>query len=163
MLISIVVAHDEGRVIGCEGRLPWRLGKDLARFKALTMGKPIIMGRKTYESIGRPLPGRTNIVISGKRDYSVDGAVVVHGLEEAVEAARATGAEETLIIGGAAVYREALPITARVYLTLVHARVDGDVWFPELDPTTWWVVEEEHVPADEKNEYASTYRVYVRW
>jgi dihydrofolate reductase len=162
MRVSAIVAYDEGGIIGRDGGLPWHLPSDLKRFKALTMGKPIIMGRRTWDSIGRPLPGRTSIVVTRERGRVIEGATVVHDLDAALSAAKATGAEEAVIIGGAQIYAEALPRCARIYATEVHARVDGDATFPPLHAETWAVTHEEAVPADERNAYAHTYRVFER-
>lgn len=122
-------------VIGRDGGLPWHLPADLAHFKSVTMGKPIVMGRKTFESIGRPLPGRKNIVVSRRADYSADGVVVVHSLDEALEAAGDVA--EIMIIGGAQLYAAALPVAQRIYLTLVGKPVEGNTVFPEVDWARW--------------------------
>ena len=135
MLISLIVAMDQNRVIGLEGNLPWHLPADLQAFKNITMGKPVIMGRKTYESIGRPLPGRENIILTGNRFYQAPGCIVVHSIEESLKAAK--DFEEIMVIGGSTVYRSFLPLTGRIYMTLIDAVFDGDVYFPELDLTDW--------------------------
>jgi len=149
--VSLVVAMSRNRVIGRDQDLPWRLPDDLRYFKALTLGKPVIMGRKTYESIGRPLPQRTNIVLTRDPDYQAPGCQVCASLEEAL---RLVSAEpEIMIIGGAAIYRMALARADRIYLTEVHADLDGDTWFPKLDPTRWQqVVREDHL-ADERHAF----------
>jgi dihydrofolate reductase len=131
---------DEKRAIGRENRLPWHLPMDLKRFRAITLGHPVIMGRKTYESIGHPLPGRTNIVITRQDDFCPDGCVVVHDLQAAL--AECSGAEEVFILGGAEIFREALPLADRLYLTIVHTRIDGDAFFPEV-PETFTIVSRE--------------------
>jgi dihydrofolate reductase len=122
-------------VIGKDGRLPWRVAEDLKRFKALTMGHPIVMGRKTWESIGRPLPGRICVVVTRRRDYAAPGAVVAHSLDEALE--RCAPHAEVFVIGGAEIYREALPIAQRIYLTEILADYEGDAFFPPLDRSQW--------------------------
>ena len=137
MRVTIVVAMAENRTIGKDGDLPWRLPADLKHFKAVTMGKPILMGRKTWESIGRPLPGRLNVVITRDADYRADGVTVVHSLEGALEAARESGADEACVVGGAEIYRLALPLADRLELTEVHAAVEGDTAFPAFDPADW--------------------------
>ena len=162
MRVSLIVAYDNRGVIGRNGKLPWHLPKDLARFKALTMGKPIIMGRRTFESIGRPLPGRTNIVMTHGNGPKMDGIYLVESLNEALGLARATGADEAMIIGGAKVYEQALPLAQRVYATEVESDVEGDVWFPRLDPNEWTPIEKENVPADEHNELAHLFVIYER-
>jgi dihydrofolate reductase len=139
------------RVIGRNNDLPWRLPDDLRYFKALTLGKPVVMGRKTYESIGRPLPRRTNIVLTRDPDYQAPGCQVCASLEEAL---RLVSAEpEVMIIGGAAIYQMALARADRIYLTEVHADLDGDTWFPELDPTRWQQVVREDHHADDRHAF----------
>jgi dihydrofolate reductase len=133
-MISLVVAMSENRVIGIENRLPWNIPEDLKRFKKITSGHPIIMGRKTFESIGRPLPNRTNIVITRNKDYREEGIVACSSLEEAIEwAGRAPGSDEICIIGGGEIFRQALPIADRIYLTVVQWPFEGDAHFPEFD------------------------------
>jgi dihydrofolate reductase len=154
-MISIIVAVAENGVIGSDNRLPWRLPDDLKRFKALSLGKPIVMGRRTYDSIGRPLPGRTNIVISRQSGLAIEGVRVVHSLDEALAAAGQ--APEIVVIGGAEVFRQVLPRTNTIHLTRVHAQVAGDVFFPQLDPAQWREAAVEHHPADERNEHALSF------
>ena len=149
MLVSIIAAMDRNRLIGKKNQLPWRLPADLAHFKKVTFGKPVIMGRKTFESIGRPLPGRTNIVLTGSADFSAEGVLVAHSLEQALE--HAAGADEAMIIGGSMIYRLALPIADRLYLTYVDNDHEGDAWFPEFDPADWRVIASEQHAADENN------------
>ena len=141
----------ENRVIGRANRLPWRLPADLRRFKSVTMGKPVIMGRKTYESIGTPLPGRSNIVVTRDPDYRAPGCQVVHSLEQALEAG--AGHAEVMVIGGAELYRQALGRAQRIYLTLVRAEVEGDTLFPDIEPQQWRELERESHRADERNQY----------
>jgi len=150
MRVSLIAAMAENRVIGRDNQLPWRLSADLQHFKALTMGKPIIMGRKTYESIGRPLPGRTNIVITRDSAFQAEGCEVVYSIEQALAAAR--GFEEVMVIGGAELYRQMLDHADRLYLTLVRAEVEGDALFPELGQQ-WHEVERESRKADDKNQF----------
>lgn len=151
MRISLLVAMAENRVIGRDNELPWRLSDDLKHFKALTMGKPIVMGRKTWESIGRPLPGRDNIVVTRDTSYRAEGAVVVNSIEQALEAAG--NCEEVMVIGGEEIFRETLERAQRLYLTLVKGEVEGDTWFPSIDAQQWCEVERESHQADERNEY----------
>ncbi|PZN28397.1 MAG: type 3 dihydrofolate reductase [Proteobacteria bacterium] len=151
-MLTLVVAAARNGVIGRDNRLPWRLSADLKYFKAVTMGKPVVMGRKTYESIGRPLPGRRNIVVSRQRDLAIEGCIVVPSLEAAWQAA--ADAPEIMVIGGEQIFREVLPQAGRIHLTRVHADVEGDTWMPELRPEEWREVHVEHHPADERNEYA---------
>lgn len=135
--VSLVVAMAENNVIGKDGGLPWHIPADLKHFKAVTMGKPIVMGRRTFESIGRPLPGRLNIVVTRDPSRRWDGVETVRSLPDALERAAADGAAEIMIIGGGDLYRAALPLVQRIYLTRVHETVDGDTVFPELDPADW--------------------------
>jgi dihydrofolate reductase len=159
-LISLIVAMAQNGVIGRDNRLPWRLPEDLRRFKAITMGKPILMGRKTFESIGKPLPGRTNLVLTRDRDWRAQGAVVVNSLDQALR--QASDSEELVAIGGAEIYRLLMPFARRIYLTHVHADIPGDTFFPDFDPTQW--VDAECTPrdADEKHAYALTFVTLVR-
>jgi dihydrofolate reductase len=159
-MISIIVAAAENGVIGAQGELPWRLSDDLRRFKAVTMGKPIVMGRKTHESIGRPLPGRQNIVITRQSGFEAAGCDVVDSKEAALAAAGE--ADEIMVIGGSQVYALFLPYAGRLYLTRVHAEVDGDAWFPELANEEWTLVAEEARTADERNEYDYSFLTYER-
>lgn len=159
-MISIIVAASANDVIGVQGELPWRLSADLKRFKALTMGKPIVMGRLTWESIGRPLPGRQNIVITRQSEFIAEGADVV---ETPADALRAAGdVDEIMIIGGGQIYDLFLPKASRVYLTHVFAEIEGDAWFPALDDSVWELVASEPRSADEKNEFAFEFRTYER-
>ena len=139
MLISIVAALDECGLIGAGRRLPWRLRGDLRRFRRLTMGKPVLMGRRTFESIGRPLDGRTNIVLSRRTGYEAPGCLAATSFEDAVALAREAGdgVGEVMVIGGAEVYALALPVAERLYLTRVQGRFEGDVYFPPYDETQW--------------------------
>jgi len=155
MKLSIVVAMAANGVIGRDNQLPWHLPADLKHFKQLTTGKPILMGRKTRESIGRPLPERTNIVITRDPDYQVPGCVVVHSVDAALRAAGHHS--EVMVIGGSELYRQVLPQTSTIYLTRVHAAVEGDAVFPELDDSEWREVERIDCESDEKNVYAYSF------
>lgn len=150
MELSIVVAMASNGVIGRNGDLPWRLPADLKEFKAITMGKPIIMGRLTHESIGRPLPGRENIVLSRDPDYRAQGCRVINNLKELNDIVKD---DEAMIIGGARLYADALTVARRLYITEVHADVEGDVRFPEFDRTAWMESRRQRYQADAKNEY----------
>jgi dihydrofolate reductase len=147
MRISLIVAMAQNRVIGADGRLPWHVPRDLAHFKQVTMGKPIIMGRRTHQSIGRPLPGRLNIVLSRDPGFAADGVTRVDTLEAGLCIARRTGAAEAMIIGGAQVYRLAWPHASRIYLTEIHAHIEGDTLFPSTDWAGWKQVSRQDVPA----------------
>lgn len=158
--VSLIVAMAQNGVIGRDNTLPWRLPEDLKRFRAFTLGKPILMGRKTFESIGRPLPGRTNFVLTRDRGWSAAGVTVVHSVEAAL--AQAVGNEELVAIGGAEIYRLVLPFARRIYLTHVHADVPGDTFFPEFDAAQWADVECSVHPADERHAYPVTFMTLER-
>ncbi len=160
MRIALIVAMSENGVIGRGGDLPWHLSADLKRFKKITLGHTLIMGRKTFESIGRPLPRRRSLVLSRDPAYRAPGAEVAGSLEQAL--AMAASEPRVFVIGGAAVFAEALPITGRLYLTRVHAEVEGDVFFPELDLDSWHLASEERSEADAKHAYAFSFRVYEK-
>lgn len=162
MRISLIVAVDRTGVIGRKGTLPWRLPEDLKRFRELTTGHPVIMGRKTHESIGRPLPKRTNIVLSRDANLEISGCVVCADLEAAFDEAREIEDTEAFVIGGARVYQAALPHAARIYLTRVHATVSGDVRLPTIDPEAWRETHREEHPADERHEFAFALTVLDR-
>jgi dihydrofolate reductase len=151
MKISIVVAMAADGVIGRDNQLPWHLPADLKHFKQTTMGKPILMGRKTWESIGRPLPGRTSIVITRDRTYTAEGCVVVNSIDAAMAAA--AGQDEVMVIGGADLYRQLLPRADTIYLTRVHEAFDGDTRFPEISNSEWHEVARSDYEADEKNHH----------
>lgn len=153
--LSLVVAAAENSVIGRGNALPWRLPDDLRRFKALTLGKPVVMGHRTYQSIGRPLPERSNIVVSRQPALAIAGCIVVPSIEAALAAAQP--AAEIMIIGGAQLYEQTLPRASTIHLTRVHARLDGDVRLPALAAQEWREVASEYHPADERHAYAFTY------
>ena len=159
-MISLIVAVSTNNVIGSQGELPWRLSDDLRRFKAITMGKPIVMGRKTYESIGRPLPGRQNIVITRQSEFEAAGCDVVGSKTAALAAAGE--ADEVMVIGGSEVYALFLPDAGRLYLTRIHAEVEGDAWFPEIARDEWRLTADEPHAADERNEYDYSFLTYER-
>ncbi|MGB0733233.1 MAG: type 3 dihydrofolate reductase [Pontibacterium sp.] len=166
MRLALIVAQAENRVIGVNNALPWYLPEDLKYFKRVTMAKPIIMGRKTYESIGKPLPGRTNIVVSRSGDFAPEGVVVVNSLEAAIEQAECLceiqGIEEAMVIGGAQIYAQALPLAQRLYLTQVHAEVEGDAWFPAFEAEQWQEAGREDFAACEPNPYDYSFIVLDR-
>lgn len=155
-MISIIVAMDKNRVIGFEGKIPWRLPADLKRFKQLTMGHAVIMGRKTFESLGKPLPGRTNIVVTRRKDFRAQGCMVVHSLQEGLKVA----GKDPFVIGGAELYKQALPLAGRLYITQVDLRVPkGDAHFPEINRKEWKLVEEQ---SGENNNLQFRYLTYDR-
>ena len=142
--IALIVAMAKNRVIGADNRIPWHLPDDLKMFKRLTMGHHIVMGRKTYESIGRLLPGRTTVIVTRQRDYRVTGAIIAHSLHDAINAAARD--DDIFVIGGAELFREALPIADRIHLSLVDAEPEGDTWMPEFDTSQWTEVMSEQKP-----------------
>jgi dihydrofolate reductase len=154
MKISIIVAAAHNGTIGRDNQLIWHLPDDLKLFKRLTMGRPIIMGRRTYESIGRPLPGRTSIVISRNQDFKAEGCVVVNSLSAALEAAQQTTTDEAFVIGGAAIYKLALPMAHKIYLTKVAADFEGDAFFEILNPEHWHETQKTTHSMDEKHAFA---------
>jgi len=160
MKLSIVVAMAANGVIGRDNQLPWHLPTDLKHFKQLTTGKPILMGRKTWESIGRPLPERTNIVITRDPDYQAAGCVVVHSIDAALRAVEHH--KEAMVIGGSELYRQVLPDVSTIYLTRVHADIEGDAVFPELDAGEWREVERTDCEPDENNALAYSFITLVR-
>ncbi len=167
MKIIIVVAVAANNVIGNDGDMPWRLSTDLKRFKALTFGKPMIMGRKTFESIGKPLPGRTSIVVTRDRDWQASGVVPVQSIESAIEVAGeialASNVEEICIVGGGEIYRQAFGLADALHVTKVHSEPVGDTLFPEIDQQIWKEVCREKFPITEKDTVETTYVIYERF
>lgn len=151
MKLTLVAAVAANGIIGRDGGMPWHLPADLAHFKAVTMGKPLLMGRRTHEAIGRALPGRLNLVLSRDARYRAAGCRVVTSLEEAMAVAKGAGADELMVIGGGRVYADALPMASRILLTEVKADVEGDTAFPALDPAVWREVARQEREADERN------------
>ena len=162
MRISIIAAMAENGVIGRGGRLPWHLSADLKRFKQFTLGHTIVMGRKTWESIGRPLPGRRMVVITRQSGYRPEGVEVVNNLDHALALAQSAGDDEVFIIGGAEIYRLALPRADRLYVTLVHAKIDGDTVFPPVDWSMWQRSASEQHRADDKNDFPFSFQILDR-
>ncbi len=162
MRISLVVAAAENNVIGVAGGLPWKLPNDLKFFRDLTLGKPVIMGRKTFESIGRALPDRKNIVISRDEKTRCEGCTVVHSFEDAMEEAGRGDAHEAFVIGGGQLFEQVLPLADRIYLTRVHAVIEGDTLFPSLDADTWEQVSREEHAADARHMHDYTFFLYER-
>jgi len=135
MIISLIVAMDKNKVIGKNNSLIWKLPEDMKRFKQLTLNKPVVMGRKTFESIGKPLPNRLNIILTREKNYSAEGCVVVHSVKEALNASKNN--EEIMVIGGAQIYKEFLPLANRMYITLIEKEFEGDAYFPEYNKEDW--------------------------
>ncbi|HEV7714442.1 MAG TPA: dihydrofolate reductase [Steroidobacteraceae bacterium] len=171
--VSLVVAMAENGVIGRDNAMPWRLPDDLKRFKALTLGKAMLMGRKTFDSIGRPLPGRTSMVLTRDPAWRAEGVLVVHTVDEAFERLRelteanTAGADQKMdaelcAVGGAELYRLVMPVARRIYLTRIHATIEGDTVFPPIDPAQWRETERTEHPADERHAYAMTFSTLER-
>ncbi len=160
MPVNLIVAMAKNRVIGINNKMPWHLPADFAWFRKHTLGHPVVMGRKTFESIGKPLPGRRNMVISRNPDWRAAGCEVYHSLNTAL--ATCTPTEPVFVIGGASLYNEALPVTVRLYVTEVDAQPDGDTWFPVLTPGQWREQFREHYAADEKNASAMDFVILDR-
>jgi dihydrofolate reductase len=161
-VLKILVAFDENRVIGKNNTLIWHLPADLKRFKALTTGHVIIMGRKTFESIGKPLPNRTTIVISRQANLQIEGAIITHSVEEAILKAKSLTREDIFIVGGAEIYALSLPLADQILVTQLHDIFEGDAFFPEISLDTWIVSERERGVTDEKNAYQYSYLTYSR-
>jgi dihydrofolate reductase len=157
-MISFVVAMDENRAIGKDNTLPWHLPADLQYFKKVTMGKPIVMGRKTYESIGKPLPGRENIVVTRHLEYNAEGTTIVHSIDEVLK----KEAEEICVIGGTEIFKMFLPVADRLYITEIHDTFDADTFFPKLNEEVWTEVSREAGTVDEKNKYPHDFVVYEK-
>jgi len=163
MTISIIVAISDNNAIGKNGKIPWHLPADLKYFKETTMGHHIIMGRKTFDSIGKPLPGRTNIVVSNKKDLKIQGCEVVNSLDAALAISRLANQEEVFIIGGASIYKTMLPDAERLYITNVHACIeDADTFFPGYDPRMWIETKNNPYLPDEHHSHAYTIKVFER-
>ncbi len=162
MRLSLIAAVADNGVIGAAGDIPWRLPEDWKRFKATTMGHHLLMGRMTWESIGKPLPGRTTVVISRGRPQLPEGVRLASSLDRAIEIAAEAAEREVFVAGGAGIYRLALPRADRLYLTRVHASIEGDTLFPEWDESKWQLVASDHHPADERHPWAFTSQVFDR-
>jgi len=159
--ISLIAAMADNHVIGIANKLPWKLPADMKWFRQHTLGKPIVMGRKTFESIGaKPLPSRTNIVVTSDVNYRAAGCTVVHSLEAALVSAG--NVPEVMVIGGASFYAQTLPHAQRIYLTVVHFPFDGDAWFPEIDWSAWYEASRIDCPADANNPFAHTFLILER-
>lgn len=159
-MITLIAALGKNRELGKDNELIWHLPNDLKRFKKVTSGHAIIMGRKTFESLGKPLPNRTNIVITRNKNYKADGAVVVHSVEEALQASKDD--DTPFIIGGAEIYKLAMPLADKLDLTFVDAALDADAFFPEIDSNIWKETAREHFVADEKHKYSYSFVTFVR-
>ena len=162
MVVSLIVAMEENRGIGKENSIPWRISSDLKRFKKLTMGHHIIMGRLTFESIDKVLPGRRTIIVTRNKEYTQKGCYVVYSLREALILAESNGESEVFIIGGGEIFSEALGYADRIYLTMIHASIDTDVYFPKYEEQCWEVEEIAHYSANDKDQFPYTYKKLIR-
>ncbi|VEJ45601.1 dihydrofolate reductase [Bartonella vinsonii] len=164
--ICLIAAVAENGVIGREGAMPWRLSTDLQRFKALTFGKPIIMGRKTWDSLGKPLPGRLNIVITRNHDFNAKGAIITHSLSQACSVAKRevsqNGADAIFIIGGGEIFQQGFSIADKIFLTEVLASINGDSFFPVFDKEKWTIVQTQYIPEGDKDSHPTRFVVYER-
>lgn len=160
MPIAQVVAISQNRVIGKDNQLIWHMPADLKHYKNITMGHHMIMGRKTYESIGRPLPGRTTVIITRDKNYKAEGCIIVNSLDEALKVAASDS--EPCIVGGGEIFRQAMSITDKIYLTIIHHDFEGDTFYPELDPAEWKLTKREDFQPDEKNRYPYSFCEYER-
>lgn len=161
-MISHIVAASENNIIGIKNGLPWRLPNDFKYFKNKTWGMPVIMGRNTYESMKKDLPGRINIVLTKKKDWNPKNVFVTHEIEEAIKKANESDAKEIFIIGGGEIFKQTMEKVNRIYLTRVHTKVEGDTSYPELDKSKWKLVKEQSFPADEKNNFPYTFEVWEK-
>ena len=162
MRINAIVATDENHAIGKDNQIPWYLPADLKYFKKTTLNHHILMGRKSFLSIGRPLPRRVNMVLTRDPFFTANGVVVVHSVDEALDIAKKAGEEEFFVIGGGEIYRQCLSITDRVFRTLVHTEVEGDTFFPELPPEEWKLISEEKHQPDDRNKFHYSFQIYER-
>jgi len=162
MSLSLILAASQNGVIGANNRLPWRLPADLAYFKRLTLGHSVVMGRKTHESIGKPLPGRTNIIVTRDRSFACSNCIVLHSLEEALLFAHKKAENEVFIIGGGMIYEQSRDLWNKLYLTEIDTTLEGDIFFPEINWSQWELVSEEKKQADEKNAYNLKFKVFTK-
>ncbi|MGB4843529.1 MAG: dihydrofolate reductase [Ferruginibacter sp.] len=161
-MISLIVAAAENNAIGKNNQLLWHLPNDLKFFKNTTWGMPVIMGRKTFESVNKPLPGRFNIVITRQADWKADGVIVATDLQDALKKASATNCKEFFIIGGGEIYKQAYEIAGKIYLTRVHTAIDGDTFFPAVDETKWQLTSSQDFETDEKHKYAYSFQTWIK-
>ncbi|MEP6927946.1 MAG: dihydrofolate reductase [Ginsengibacter sp.] len=161
-MLSHIVAASENNVIGSKNELPWHLPDDFKYFKNKTWGMPVIMGRKSYESLKKSLPGRINIVVTSKTNWKPEDVFIVNNIDDAIERAKESDAKEIFIIGGGEIFKQTIDIISKIYLTRVHATVEGDTYYPEIKKDIWKLVDEQSFPADEKNNYAYTFEVWEK-
>jgi dihydrofolate reductase len=161
-MLSHIVAASENNIIGTDNGLPWKLSGDFRYFKNKTWGMPVIMGRNTFESMEKDLPGRINIVVTKKTNWHPENVFIVHNISDAIDKAKESDVKEIFIIGGGKIFKETINIVDRIYLTRVHAQVEGDTSYPEIDTSVWKIVSAEDHPADEKNNFSYTFEVWER-
>jgi dihydrofolate reductase len=161
-MLSHIVAASENNVIGSKNNLPWNLPNDFKYFKNKTWGMPVIMGRKSFESLKKTLPGRINIVVTSKRDWHPDGVYVADNISSAIEKAREADAKEIFIIGGGEIFKQTIELVSRIYLTRVHSVIEGDTFYPEIKKDLWKLVDEQSFPADDKHNYSYTFEVWEK-
>jgi dihydrofolate reductase len=162
VFLAHIVAASENNVIGSKGDMPWHLPNDFKYFKNKTWGMPVIMGRKSYEALKKSLPGRINIVVTKKTDFQPEDVFVVNNIEDAIAKAKESDAKEIFIIGGGEIFKQTIDIVSRIYLTRVHATVEGDTYYPEIKKDKWKLVSEQSFPADDKNNYPYTFEVWEK-
>jgi dihydrofolate reductase len=162
MIISLIVAASTNNVIGKNNQLLWSLPNDMKFFKNTTWAMPVLMGRKTFESLGKPLPGRLNIVITRQKDLKLEGATIVNSLDEALKAAATADYNEAFVIGGGEIFKDAMEIADKIYLTRVDAELDGDAFFPPIDPSKWKMVSNQSFPVDAKHAYAYHFQLWEK-
>lgn len=160
MVISHLVAASENNVIGVKNQIPWHLPNDFKFFKNKSWGMPVIMGRNTYESLEKPLPGRINIVLTSKNDWQREGVTIAHNMDQAIDMACQSDCNEIFIIGGGEIFAQSMDIVTRIYLTLVHVTLDGDTFYPSFDKSKWQLISEDPHPADEKHNFAYTFQLW---
>ena len=160
--LILIVAASENNAIGKNGQLLWQLPNDLKFFKNTTWGFPVIMGRKTFESVNKPLPGRTNIVITSKPDWEVTGVIIVRNLKESIQKAIETNSKQAFIIGGGEIYKQSMDIADKIYITRVHANLEGDTFFPTIDKSKWQLIEDEIFEIDEKHAYSYSFQIWEK-
>jgi dihydrofolate reductase len=162
LIISLIVAVDQKGGIGKNNQLPWHLSSDLKRFKSITMGHHLVMGRKTYETIGKPLPGRTMIVVTKNPSYHPGGCIIANSIEQALKVAEANNEDEVFIIGGGEIFTQSIDIANKIYLTTVHAVTNADVFFPKITDPSWKISWSEEINKDINDEHGSDYKIMVR-
>ena len=160
--LILIVAASENNAIGKNGQLLWHLPNDLKFFKNTTWGFPVIMGRKTFESVNKPLPGRTNIVITSKPDWEAKGVITVRSLEESIQKVGETNSKQAFIIGGGEIYKQSMDIADKIYITRVHANLEGDTFFPTIDKSKWQLIEDEIFEIDEKHAYSYSFQIWEK-